>query len=252
MMTADDVLAALDLPPGARVDQRVPKKLLVDNGAPTAADKRYINEGIEELLWLAALKPATIGVPVYRDNTREYLEIAVLRLALRENAKAQRLVELVHRAIPYPVILLLQEAAVVVSLAHKRWAQNEGGKTVLDGDPVSAALGADKNTPYATNFLHALALGQQPRADLRILYQGWMDTVLALLAAERTGRFALAPSADRASTRRDALQVCDRLEAEAAKLRVAAAKERQMTRQVDLNLALRRIEAELAEARAAL
>ncbi len=252
MMTADDVLAALDLPRGARVDQRVPKKLLVENGAPTAADKRYINDGVEELLWLAALKPATIGVPVFRDDAREYLEIAVLRLALRENAKAQRLVELVHRAIPYPVILLLQEAAVVVSLAHKRWAQNEGGKTVLDGDPVSAALGADKNTPFTTNFLHALALGHQPRTDLRILYQGWMDTVLALLAAERTGQFALSPSADRANARRHALQVCDRLEVEAAKLRVAAAKERQMARQVDLNLALRRIEAELVEARAAL
>ncbi len=33
----------------ARVDQRVPKKLLVENGAPTAADKRSIKDGIEEL-----------------------------------------------------------------------------------------------------------------------------------------------------------------------------------------------------------
>lgn len=251
-MNANDVLASLDLPPGARVDQRVSKKLLVENGAHTAADKRYINEGIEELFWLAALKPATIGVPPYRDDAREYLEIAVLRLNLRPSAKVHRLVELVHRAVPYPVLLLLQDSAVAVSLAHKRWAQNEGGKTVLDGDPVSASLGADKNTPITTTFLDAMALGQQPRTDLRILYQGWMDTVLALLAAERTGRFALAPSADRANARRDALLMCDRLEAEAAKLRMAAAKERQMARQVDLNLALRRIEAELAEARAAL
>jgi hypothetical protein len=58
------------------VNQRVPKKLLLENGAPTAADKRLINEGIEELLWLAALKPTTIGVPEYRDEVREYLEIA--------------------------------------------------------------------------------------------------------------------------------------------------------------------------------
>ena len=49
--------------PDARVDQRVPKKLLLEHGAPTAADKRQINDGIEELLWVAALKPTTIGVP---------------------------------------------------------------------------------------------------------------------------------------------------------------------------------------------
>lgn len=46
-----------------------------------------INEGIEELFWLAAVKPTTIGVPEYRDDAGEYLEIAVLRLSLRTGAK---------------------------------------------------------------------------------------------------------------------------------------------------------------------
>ena len=48
-MRMADLVAAFDLPPETTVDQRVPKKLLVENGAPTAADKRQINEGIEEL-----------------------------------------------------------------------------------------------------------------------------------------------------------------------------------------------------------
>jgi len=54
-MTAADVISALALPPESQVDQRVPKKLLVENGAPTAADKRQINDGIEELFWVAAV-----------------------------------------------------------------------------------------------------------------------------------------------------------------------------------------------------
>ncbi len=105
------------------MNQRVPKKLLLENGAPTAADKRIINEGIEELLWLAALKPTTIGVPEYRDGVREYVEIAVLRLSLRAAAKTRRLVELVHRAVPYPVLLLTEQAdhdaPPGLSAAHK-------------------------------------------------------------------------------------------------------------------------------------
>ena len=82
------MLAAIDLPAHSRVDQRVSKKLLLEHGAPTAADKRFINEGVEAMLWLAALKPTTIGVPEYRDDVREYLEIAVLRLTLRAEANA--------------------------------------------------------------------------------------------------------------------------------------------------------------------
>ena len=37
------IVAALDLPPRARVDTRVPKKMLVEQGAPTTADKRAIS-----------------------------------------------------------------------------------------------------------------------------------------------------------------------------------------------------------------
>ena len=133
-----DVIAALNLPAGSRVDQRVPKKLLLEHGASTVADKRHINEGIEELHWLAALKPTNISVPVFRDDSREYLEIAVLDLSLSAAARSSRLVELVHRAIPYPILLLSEQGLQIgLSTAHKRWSQGETGKTVLDGEIIT-------------------------------------------------------------------------------------------------------------------
>ena len=39
-MNAEHLVAALALPPDVRVDQRVPKKLLLEEGAPTATDRR--------------------------------------------------------------------------------------------------------------------------------------------------------------------------------------------------------------------
>ena len=77
-MNAADLIAALDLPASARVDQRVPKKLLVENGAPTAADKRRINEGLEEVHWLAALKPTTVGVPEFRYTQQRTCGLSAL------------------------------------------------------------------------------------------------------------------------------------------------------------------------------
>ncbi len=249
-MNGDALIEALDLPASSRVDQRVPKKLLLENGAPTAADKRIINDGIEELLWLAALKPTTIGVPEHRDDEREYLEIAVLRLTLRAAAKATRLVELVHRAVPYPLLLLTEQGERRgLSAAHKRWSQGEAGKTVLDGDVVAAEWDAERDVERWPAFCNALALGQQPRTTLHALYQGWIDTLLALHAARATGAFALAGNAEHAAARRDALQECARLDAEITRLRTAGAKEKQMARQVELNLELKRVEAARAAAR---
>jgi hypothetical protein len=127
------VINALALPPDARVYKRVPKKLLTEQGAPTAADKRQIQDGIEELLWVAALKPTNIAVPAFRDDVREYLEIAVLAVTLRSAAKPSRLIELIHRAIPYPLVLVTEHRdAVNLSLAHKRWSQGEAGKVVIE------------------------------------------------------------------------------------------------------------------------
>lgn len=80
------LISALALPVGCRVDQRVPKKMLVENGAPTSADKRLINDIVEEVQWIAALKSNTVGVAEYRDHEREYLEVAVLSITARHAA----------------------------------------------------------------------------------------------------------------------------------------------------------------------
>lgn len=250
-MNAEAIISALGLPDSARVNQRVPKKLLVENGAPTAADKRKINEGIEEIQWLASLKPNTIGVPDYSDDVREYLEIALLTVTLRPEAKAVRLSELIHRAIPYPLFLvLLQGDQTILSLAHKRRAQNEAGKFVLDGDVVEGTVSDNASLSAEVNrrFLEAMALGNQPRANLLLLYQGWIDTLFALQASQLTGTFSQAVTNEAAIARREALQRCKVLETEIAVLRNTAVKEKQIARRVELNLEIKRLEVALVEA----
>ena len=258
-MRPQDIVLALGLPDGCRVDQRVPKKLLLENGAPTTADKRLINNGIEEIQWVAALKPTTIGMSDYRDDLREYLEIAVLTVTLRgssdkgeaKSTNAFRLAELVHRAVPYPMLLLLKSGQrMTLSLAHKRWAQNEAGKIVLDGGVVSVALPGDAPSETVLSaFTQALSLTSQPQTTLVGLYQGWIDSVQALLAARLTGLFKTADSPEQAAARRQLLADCERLELEEVRLRTQAAKEKQLARQVELNLALKRVQAQLAAAR---
>jgi hypothetical protein len=251
-VTAEEVIAALDLPAPARVDRRVPKTLLVEHGAPTAADRRQVNEGIEQIQWVAALKPTTIGVAPYRDEAREYLEIAVLRVALREGAKEQRLTELLHRAIPYPVFAVTEQLeSATLSVAHKRWSQAEAGKVVLDGELMAVAVPSDTE-PQGPAFTAALALGRQPQASLQALYQGWLDTLLAVAAARVSGAFSILRDVERLAARREALAACARLDVEIARLRAAAKKEKQMARQATLNLELKRAEAGRAAALARL
>lgn len=243
-MRATDLITALALPLQAMVNQRVPKKLLSDNAAATAADKRLIQNSIEDLIWVAALKPDTIGVSAYRDDHREYLELAVLTMALR-CAATPRLSELVHRAIPYPVLLVVaspDDATVTLSLAHIRWAQREAGRTVLDGASVQVTV---PDNAIGSDFIQTLALSHQPRAHLLDLYQGWIDTATALQAAELTGQFSVSATPLLAAERRAALHRCHDLSAQITQLRARAGKEKQLPRQVELNLQIRAAQAQL-------
>jgi hypothetical protein len=71
--------------------------MLLEQDIPTSADKRHIREGVDEIRWIAALKPNNIGIQAYKDDLRNYSEISILTMKLRQIAKHSRLVELTHR-----------------------------------------------------------------------------------------------------------------------------------------------------------
>jgi hypothetical protein len=248
-MTGEELTDALALPAEALVDRRVPKTLLTENSAPTAADRRAIRDGIEELRWVAAVKPTTAGLPVYRDGERTYQEIAVLRLVLREGARQSRLVELVHRAIPYPVVLATDAAeSVSLSVAPKRDALNEADRVVLEGDPLEATVDDSTSVSILRSFLGALPLARQPRESMLALYEAWGGVITALNASRLTGRFALPGSPAHAARWHGALEEIARLDSEIAAVRRAAEKEKQMARRVELNLEHARLRAARAAA----
>lgn len=255
-MNFEVVIDALGLPESARVDQRIPKKLLLENGAPTVADKRLINDSIDQMQWVAALKPNKIGIAEYKDDQREYLEISVVTVSLKDNVKKSgvaRISELVHRAVPYPTLLLVAyKDENIISLAHKRWSQADASKVVLDDVPTSVVLSQASNSNVEDSisqvFLKSLTLSQ-PHTNLLTLYESWIASVEALLAARLTGTFDSKSTQEEVFVRREALLSCERLEAEAERLKALASKEKQIARQVELNITLKRIQTELAAAR---
>jgi len=236
-MTIDEFLQVLELPEATRVHQRVPKKLLVEHGAATPQDKRLIQDGIDEIVWLASLKPHLIGVPAYDDEHRHYREAAVLSLTLRPGTRPARLVELLHRAVPHPVLLAtVVDQTLSLSAAHLRKSQTEADQTVVDGPLLCVPMPVDGG---GTAFRAALSLASQPRFNLYALVQGWMDTLAALDVAHETGFFQPSASREQAAARHAALHQLRLLRTQADELRARAAKERQIARQVALNEELR-------------
>jgi len=214
-LAADQVVSAMGLPVATMVNQRVPKKMRLENGVPTAAERKLIQDHIEQVTWVAALKPANAVVHELQDGQRIYLEVAVLTVVTRDlgaqtanSTKVKRISELRHRAIPYPIVMVLSEGELLfMAMCHIRCARKETDKTVLDGEPLFATLTADE---FCSAFLDALAMRQQPR--------GHLYTLSAWQAAKLSGRFGPSQSTAHAAERRAALQRCRELDARIASL----------------------------------
>jgi hypothetical protein len=242
-MTVESLIDALSLPPETSVDKPIPKSALLEEAEPTAADRRQISNGIEDIRWVAALKPENCGVPAFRDDRRAYEEVHVVSTTVREGEKDQRIIELLHRSIPYPIFLLHQlHDSWGFSLSHKRHSDAGGGAVVLES-PIAAEadpiLRVDWNTkrdqPASDLFAEQVSISQQSREDMYSLYSSWMDTATGLLAARITGEVKSAPDPETAVERLRAVQRMASIEDEIERIRSQAAKENQMPRKIELN-----------------
>lgn len=261
-MNGDSILEALKLPDSSRVDRRVPKKLIIERGLDSASDRRAITECVEQLVWLAALKPETIGVPTYRDDVRDYREIAVLRLTLRNGSKWSPIERIVHRSIPYPVLLITEDSSdrerVSLSAIHKRFSQAEHEVMIIEGDLVSVDWIQNTNlrTEFSSSedcvpqFVGAIALDRQSPESLLAVYDGFIDVITALKIARVAGRFTIPKSPAESGARRDALQELCSLERTVKQARKAAFRTTQMVRRIELNGNVQKMEARLAAVRA--
>ncbi len=244
---AERVLQALPLPPSSRLDQRVPKTVLADSGRFTAAQKRALHNDLEQLWWVAVLKPDSAGLRAHDGPERPVHEVQVLRVVPRgprgppgppgSHKGALALLPALHRSIEHATFIVVDDgstdgAGVALSLARKRRAVGNAAGVVVE-DVLTVPL--DGGAVWLDAALDALAA---PAADLRSLLSGWRRCLVALARAAAVGAFIVpADNAGAAFVEGD-LALRRVLLQEQKKQTLALRRERQTARRVALNLAL--------------
>ena len=240
----------LAIPDTCHLGKRVFKKLFHENAKLGVTDKKALRDDIDTITWVYTLKPTTIPIHAYKDNEREYDEIALLQVDLKTQNRTGRIVEIIHRAIPYPLVLVFVfETSVAISLAHKRFSQAERGAVVAEEFVTTdwIDLAPSSPTPVQQAFLDSLAVTQLPQTHFYAFYSALVDRLIALDCARLTGEYRIEAAAERREARRERLAQCHELEVRIAETRAAAKREKQINRLADLNVEIRRLQGRLAE-----
>lgn len=115
----DDFLSNLGIPEACLLDKPVYKKMFLDHAELDQTDKKALSEDVGRIRWQFTLKPDTINIAPFQDSEREYLEIALLSVELSNPSSLNRIAAFMHRAIPYPLILVFEhEGKIAISVAE--------------------------------------------------------------------------------------------------------------------------------------
>lgn len=230
----DALFDALALPKETKVEQRVAKGLLVDRGELGAADRRLLETGLERLVWQATIKPTAAGVAAYADEVRDYPQLVVMSARLRPEAKTDRIIEVIHRAIAQPLVLLAGDsAAAVLSVGFKRRHEREAGRAVLEWLAISPII-TPRTDPIQNAFLESLALARVAIHDLWSLHRRWSECAESYMAGRITGAYRLPMDEAEVQSRRAGLGAYTVQVREVARVRKAAVAEKRLARRLVL------------------
>ncbi|WP_431836173.1 DUF4391 domain-containing protein [Cellulomonas sp. Y8] len=234
-MTFDPV-QTLGLPARALVGERLTKKLLLNMAAEAANDRKLITNAIASGTVEAVLSPATTGIAEHREPGRRVQDVAVISLVLAGQVSAKdqaRVLDLVHRSMPRPVIVLLTapDDGVAISAALTRVSQTDHSRSV-----VEASIAGD----LASLPEGSLNVGQLVRTDLWAYYKD----VAKAIATDGNGSPDL--DAEHAITERRRL---DGLQAELTTVVRQARKEKSLPKRIDLNTRAKTLHAEIEDVR---
>lgn len=243
----DVLYDALAVPETCRLGKRVFKKLFHENAKLGAADKRAFREDVGAITWQYTLKPSTIPIQSYEDEHREYLEVAFLQVDLKTQRRTGRVAEVVHRAIPYPLLIVFaSETLCSLSVAHKRFSHAEKEGIVAEDLTITDWIDLAAPSLIQRAFLDSLAVAKLPYTHFFAFYSALVERLIALDCARLTGKYTLQTAKKANEARRVTLAACHELEVGIAARMSELKAESQFNRQVELNLEIKRLEARLA------
>lgn len=230
--TAPDLYAAMQLPPAARLDERMAKNLFYQQPKFTRRDEALFTKDIERITLRYALTPETTHLAPYRDDVREYGDVLVLEIALRSDARRQRIAELFWQYLPRPQVLIFEAGErYALALALVRTNQADRTRNTVEETLTMDGLAA------TDDIWTQLAYPTIPATDFYQLVRGAFDRMSAEKARRELGCNGLDGAAARQALARDAA-----LAQEIAELRAQMKKELPFQRKAELNMKIKRIE----------
>ena len=212
-----------------------------------------IQEQIEAFYLLFNITTDNCHIAPFQTSEVEYVELQLLHVQLRSKylskTQLQALAESIHKAIPYPLILVFEfQQQIQFSLAEKRINQLEQAhdKLVLQDVVQSGWIDLSAITDIEDRFFEHITFNRLSRQNMMVLYKDIVRAIIALNMARKTGEFQWLDTDEAQQEQHKRLIQIQSVEKQITELTNKMNKESQFNLRVEMSMQIKQLKQELS------
>jgi hypothetical protein len=168
----------MKIPSSCYVGNTLFKKLFYENASMNAKDKDIFKDHIKKITWEYSFKPNTINIQPYKDDEREYEEVALIAVDLEEDSKYKRIAAIIQKTVPYPLILVMKyDNRVIVNVAHKRINKNDEMKDTVEELIFTEWIDSEHLEEREISFIESIELNSLSYSNFYRFYCDFVDRI---------------------------------------------------------------------------
>lgn len=127
----------MDIPKRTILNRKIPKKAFFSEADFSSAEKELFTSQVDGIYLLSVMNQQSMKIQAYQTKELHYAEVVWVYVKIRSKDKNNRIAQVVHKAIPNPVVLVMEspEGDILLSACHKRLHKMDVAKVVLE-EPV--------------------------------------------------------------------------------------------------------------------
>lgn len=235
----------LDVPKECEVNNVIPKTIFYNEGKLKTSDKNIFTKYINQIKWIYTFKEENIKISPYKDKKREYSEVEVINVVLKENneilneiKKIERIADIILRFIPYPILLSFEfKNFLLICVSHQKDHLADSTKITLEEIFYTDWINMNNIDDIDNKFFKELHLDNLSSSNFYYFYNDIIEKLIVYNGSKSSGK-ELTLSVDEIKKINDELFY---IQKEIDSIKVEIKKETQFNEKVDLNIKLKKL-----------
>lgn len=186
-------LEEIEYPKNCLINSVIPKKDFYEAGFKNS-DKNLFTNNVKQIKWVYSLKETNIQIPPYKDDEKEYLETEIFTLKLKKDNKIERVCELIHRFIPYPLLIVLYyKDKIMLSVANKRDSKIDKDAIKLTDIRYTDWIDEEIPNKFAQELFDNLKFENLKKDDFFTLYNDIVSKIILYNGSRHAGKEVTKP-----------------------------------------------------------